>query len=497
MDGRVEAELRKYGIDVNSKFYDYIGRSIALGIKMNEIISKVRNSPDVVRSIENDLVNIQNINNQIVRTRYSHYNMLRNAGSSRPIEAKLDANGRSYMDSNVLINSDKRTYMGAKQIDESLRLGDLIQARYVAQMMDKDLRAILDMDIRVKEQSRSMEDIQEDPRRHYTPQGTTARQMATQKRRLNKKRVVGVAAAALLLIAGINKATTINDPSLKPIGYHPVNNIPYEQRIEDMGYTTSIYATQTPTQQPVQEVKPTVAPETKVVTPAATEYKDPYQQYLEMMEKRNTEEVGPYESRLEKMSPELISCLADAIKEGDKNLPSIISSFVLSSSMDSDKETVKRFLRRVDSVIGEDKDPFIIAYHVGPVLDTLIKYDVMQNKDGKVSMDEMDFYFKYGPRQNAVAVSLQKVKVNSRGYKERVKDAKYLINGDTKSNSRLVRLSLARGTLAYVLGEGDEKAKIGFTEISQNSVIGDALSVAKNGMLDLIDDIERGNEMDR
>ena len=180
-----------------------------------------------------------------------------------------------------------------------------------------------------------------------------------------------------------------------------------------------------------------------------------------------------------------------------KNLPTIISSFVLSSSMDDDKETVKRFLRRVDSVIGEDKDPFIIAYHVGPVLDTLIKYDVMQNKDGKISMDEMDFYFKYGPRQNAVAVSLQKVKVNSRGYKERVKDAKYLINGDTKSNSRLVRLSLARGTLAYVLGEGDEKAKIGFTEISQNSIIGEALSVAKNGMLDLIDDIERGNEIDR
>ena len=63
MDVRVETELRKYGIDINSKFYDYIGRSIALGIKMNEIISKVKNSPDAVRSIENDLFNIQNINN--------------------------------------------------------------------------------------------------------------------------------------------------------------------------------------------------------------------------------------------------------------------------------------------------------------------------------------------------------------------------------------------------------------------------------------------------
>lgn len=230
MDGRVEAELRKYGIDVNSKFYDYIGRSIALGIKMNEIISKVRNSADVVRNIENDLVNIQKVNNQIIKTRYSHYNMLRNAGSSRPIEAKLDANGKSYMDSKVLIISDNRTYMGAKQIDESLKLGDLIQARYVAQMMDKDLRAILDMDIRVKEQSKGMENIYEDPNRHYTPKGTTATQMATQKRKLNKKRVAGVAAAALLLIVGINKATTTNNPSIETNKYFPVNYPPYEQQ---------------------------------------------------------------------------------------------------------------------------------------------------------------------------------------------------------------------------------------------------------------------------
>ncbi len=496
MDGRVEAELRKYGIDVNSKFYDYIGRSIALGIKMNEIISKVRNSADVVRNIENDLVNIQKVNNQIIKTRYSHYNMLRNAGSSRPIEAKLDANGKSYMDSKVLINSDNRTYMGAKQIDESLKLGDLIQARYVAQMMDKDLRAILDMDIRVKEQSKSMENIYEDPNRHYTPKGTTATQMATQKRKLNKKRVAGVAAAALLLIVGINKATTTNNPSIETNKYFPVNYPPYEQHIEDNGYTTPSYATQILTPQPTQEVKPTTTPETKVVTPAATEYKDPHQQYLEIIEKRNTKEIGPYESRLEKMSPELISYLANAIKEGDKNLPTTISSFVISSNENSDKETVRKFLRRMDSVAENDKDPFIVAYHVGPVLDTLIKYDIMQN-NGDISMDELDFYFKYGSRQNAVAVSLQKVKVNSRGYKERVKGAKYFINGDTKSKSNLVKLSLARGTLAYVLGEGDEKAKIGFTEISQNSVINEALSVAQNGMLDLIDDIERGNEMDR
>lgn len=493
MDVRVEAELRKYGIDINSKFYDYIGRSIALGMKMNEIISKVRNSGDVVRNIENDLINIQNINNQIIRTRYSHYNMLRNAGSSRPIEAKLDANGKSYMDSNVLINSDKRTYMGAKQIDESLRLGDLIQARYVGQMMEKDLRAILDMDIRVKEQSRSMENIIEDSRRHYTPQGMNARQMATQKKKLNKKRVIGVAAATLLLIAGINKATTINDPSLMQVGYQPVNT-PYEQRVEDTGYTGPIYATQTTIN---EQSEITTVYETKVATPTATEYQDPYKQYFEILESKNAEEIGPYESRLEKMSPELISYLADAIEEGNKNLPSIISSFTISSAMKDDKEVVRTFLRRMDSVTEDQKDPFIVAYHVGPVLDTLIKYKIMQDKDGKVSMDEMDFYYRYDSRQNAVAVSLQKVKVNSRGYKERVKDAKYFINGDTKSSNSLVKLSLARGTLAYVLGEGDEKAKIGFTEISENSVVNEALYVTKSNMLNLIDDIEMENEMER
>lgn len=475
----VNAMLNKLGIDRNSKFYDYIARSLWTGYEIKDVIRKLENSSPQIRSIESSLIELDRINNSITNTRYSHYNMLRNAKSKRPIEARVDANGKSYMDSDALVKADGRVHKGINEIDKCLKIYDLATANKISGLLQDELQEILDMDIRVKEQSKIMENIIEDGRRHYTSKGKNARQMANKR-----NKIIALSVAGVLGIVGINRMFTLNKPVDSEI--QPATTS-IEQMIEEgkvirINSQTSVNIAETNTRS------------TSTLSPT---YSDSTSQYYEIMSERNKSQVGKYEANVEKMPEDLVGYLATSIRESEKYIPNAIVNVEAYRNINDDKEVVKKFFRNLDLYNSSDIDATSVAYQMGPVLDTLLKYKIMQDKDGKVTMDEMDFYFRYGSNQSASSVSLQKVRINSKGNKERVEGVKYYINGDSSSKNKMVQLSLARGTFGYVLGDKEHSAKIGFAEIDNNGIINQAFDIVNDNLMDLLNEIEKGKEIER
>lgn len=307
--------------------------------------------------------------------------------------------------------------------------------------------------------------------------------------RKNFKKDIAVGLSAALFISGFTLGVVAENKASKEKDYNPLIpataeapnvQLPFNIDTNENSIVISVPTnTVTPTQEPVTSPTPSPIPYPRTTV-------DPYTQYIEA---RNKKEKGPYEASVAKMNETLIKYLAEAVREGNGNVPNALGmNACIDTYAQDDRAIVEEAFRNFDLIASHEAYFESMAYHVGPILDTLIKYNVMQEKG--VKMENMEFYFSPRNKPNeCTAATLQEVRIKNG---ERVKTSRpYLINGNRDSSKLLVQLSIVRGTLFNVLEY--KGGSIGFAEIDNNPTVIRAMETVFDKMPDLI---ERINSMD-
>ena len=503
--------LVERGVSRQSDFYDYIKRRMVYAEILQDLIDSVgrRGGFRIAEELA-ELNELKNKNLEIMRTRYQHYNMLRNSGGKGTVEKRLDKYGDTYMNSAICRVSDT---MGWRMLDEIKRTtlgGSVIEAEEKIRNVYSDLEIILAKDKELMEITRQYDRVNEDMRRHYKPKEIGKIQMLKEAvenvKKMKPEKKLALVLGVGVAIAGINYCSTLNriDNDYSSKSYSQV--VKQEQRIDNSYQQTNYQAGVTITNlsdiDSITKVSPTIttkkenvepepAPTVKFMETAADVTTRPFV-YTDTNPVTQTRETNAtatstpkpkvmqseLEACVDSMSPEFVSVLADAIREGDKNLPIPIrdgEGIYYAKPGLSDEEIVKSNFKALDPVLrGRAKAAYPAAYQLPYVMGAAIKYDMMMREG--IPMENIDFYFHYSSRGAATSYTIQEVEIRN-GYKVEVDKIK---NGKASYKDSLSKLCIAKGTLDKVLNV------IGFSEIDDNSVFDEAIAATNNNLIKVI-----------
>lgn len=202
----------------------------------------------------------------------------------------------------------------------------------------------------------------------------------------------------------INTSVTIGDPSIEPLFTNPPFNditpeIDMEPTVEmpTEGVSVPYDENQISTTEPVIE-KPVITP---VITDGAGVKPLPQQEYWDDEEIK----MGPYQSLIEGMSDDQITRYANALRRGDKNVPSKYAHLFSFSFGDnaylSDRAYLTKVFKSFDAGIENvslDKDTYAFSHQMAELGETVIKDEVaeaLREMDIDVSPDKIDIYVTY------------------------------------------------------------------------------------------------------
>ena len=521
MNDELDEVLVRYGVSKQSDFYDYIKRRMVYAEILQDLIDTVgRRGGFRIAEELNELNELKDKNLEIMRTRYQHYNMLRNSGGKGTVEKRLDKYGDTYMNSAICRVSDT---MGWRMLDEIKRTtlgGSVIEAEEKIRNVYSDLEVILAKDKELMEITRQYDRVNEDMRRHYKPKEVGKIQMLKEAvenvKKMKPEKKLAIVLGVGVAIAGINYCSTLNriDNDYSSKSYSQVAK--QEQRIDNSYQQTNYQAGATITNlsdiDSITKVSPTITTKKENVEPEPT----PTVKFMETaadvtsraplvytdtnpvtqtQEANSTATSTPkpkvmqseLEACVDDMSPEFISLLADAILEGNKNIPVVCyRGHDISDIGRTDEEVVREYFKILNLMLNDRMSPDNASYQLPSVLDTVIRYYGSLKYD--IPMDNLNFYPNNSKDGTTSSISLQKFRTTKNGgrIKEGVLEtAKYY-----NIKSSLDKLMIGYGNINYLIGDRRFKV-VGFAELEDCDAFKESRRYIRESLTDVLHDITR------
>ena len=191
-------------------------------------------------------------------------------------------------------------------------------------------------------------------------------------------------------------------------------------------------------------------------------------------EKVNDESVSYW---LDKLSPELIEDLANAIRAGNKNIPNEVYATYKVYEKESDYELVKEYFERLDSAKWNFNKTNSVVYQAPDVLLAIIKYYYAKIKE----VDKNAVVIYYEDTQGVVNIAT--VQKRREGKKPKIY---HTADKRNKRQSNIDDIILAYATLENIAGADK---KITFIEMPENGIVSSKMYIMISSVPKLLEQI--------
>lgn len=510
MNDKFDNMLGKYGVSRNSDFYDYIKRRMMYEERLQEIINSFKmivgyRIPEELEELE-ELNKLMKENREILNTRYNHYTMLRNYKEKGTVEKTFDKDGKTYMDGLECRTYDHIAYAELGDIMRDMLSRNIDKVKKEIEDEHFALEQTLQYDKKLLEITIQYDEVNGDMRRHYTSKDVGKIQMLNDAVKNIKNMEPGKALAAILgvgvAIVGINYCSTLN---MMSDNYSMSNyaQVKVERKVDNSYQQSNHYQETTPTKPYDSSVNnrtiSTFAPQntgeinsnsvsdlnrtvsnTNAITSSVYDSTNQITQNSKVIK-------SALESSVDSMSPEFTSLLADAILEGNKNIPNnIYSGHYISDIGKSDQEIVCEYFKILNSMLNDKMTGDNASYQLPSVLDTVLRYYGMLKYDKP--MDKINLYIDNEKTNSGLAkgVTLQEFRVTrSKGVvvKERLRNAYY-----AKRKTPIDNLMIGYGTMYNLIGN-KRYALVGFGELDDTWSFNEAKGMIKDSLTEVLHEI--------